>query len=372
MPRSKFPPIVKQPVHPVEAVKGRGMTWAMPHRFSLDEREAFDDGWGTEDQLVAEEHLPPATQIIEERVKSIISSNESPDIPFEHSVNPYRGCEHGCIYCYARPTHSYLNLTPGLDFETKIVAKVNAAERLVEELRKRSYVPSAINLGAATDCYQPVERKLGLTRAVLEVLARCEHPFTIVTKSSGVERDIDLIAPASQRSQAAVFVSITSLDSELSRIMEPRAAAPHRRLQTVRRLSEAGIPVGVNVAPVIPFINEPEIERIVDAACEAGAKSIHWTVVRLPWEVAPLFHQWLEQHFPQRAERVMARIRDMRHGKDYDADFASRMKGDGLWSALIRQRIEKARGRHGRESTRYELDSSRFRPPEPPGQGSLF
>ena len=372
MPRSKFPPIVKQPEHPVEALKGRGMTWAMPHRFSADVREAFDDGWGTEDELVAEEYLPPSTQIIEERVKSIISSNDSPDIPFEHSINPYRGCEHGCIYCYARPTHSYLNLSPGVDFETKIVAKVNAAERLVEELRKRSYVPSAINLGAATDCYQPVERKLRLTRAVVEVLAQCEHPFTIVTKSSGVERDIDLIAPAAQRSQAAVLISITSLDSELSRIMEPRAAAPYRRLQTVQRLSAAGIPVGVNVAPIIPFINEPEIEHIIEAACEAGAHSIHWTVVRLPWEVAPLFHQWLAQHFPQRAERVMARIHDMRHGKDYDADFATRMKGDGLWAQLIRQRIEKATTRGGLQKVRYELDSSRFRPPDAAGQGTLF
>lgn len=372
MPKSKFPPIVARPEHPADAVKGRGTTWAMPHRFSVNERAAFDDGWGTEDQLVAEEHLPPATQIIEERVKSIIASNDSPDIPFSHSVNPYRGCEHGCIYCYARPTHSFLNLSPGLDFETKIVAKVNAAERLMVELGKRSYVPSPINLGSATDCYQPVERKLGIMRAVLEVLRACEHPFSIITKSSGIERDIDLLAPAAAANQTAVFVSVTSLDSALSRILEPRAAAPQRRLQTVRRLSDAGVPVGVNVAPIIPFINEPEIERIIEAAAEAGARSIHWTVIRLPWEVAPLFKQWLEQHFPQRAARVMARIHEMRGGKDYDANFATRMKGDGLWSELIRQRVHKATSRSGLTRERYELDVSRFVRPRATPQGELF
>lgn len=373
MPKSKFPPIVAHPQRPADAAKGRGTTWAVPHRFSIDERAAFDDGWGTEDQLVAEEHLLPATQIIEERVKSIIASNDSPDIPFSHSVNPYRGCEHGCIYCYARPTHSYLNLSPGIDFETKIVAKVNAAQRLLVELGKQAYVPSPINIGSATDCYQPVERKLGITRAVLEVLTRCEHPFTIITKSSGIERDIDLLVPAAQRDQVAVFVSVTSLDSSLSRILEPRAAAPQRRLQTVRRLSEAGVLVGVNVAPIIPFINEPEIEKIIEAAADAGAHSIHWTVVRLPWEVAPLFRQWLEQHFAQRAARVMARIQEMRGGKDYDSNFASRMKGDGPWAELIRQRIDKAVARSGLKRVRYELDTSRFvRPRATTAQGELF
>ncbi|HEY1392417.1 MAG TPA: PA0069 family radical SAM protein, partial [Methylibium sp.] len=308
----------------------------------------------------------------EEHVKSILARNDSPDIPFELSLNPYRGCEHGCIYCYARPTHSYLNLSPGLDFETRIFAKVNAAQRLEEELGRRGYLPSPINIGSVTDAYQPIERKLGITRAVLELLTSCEHPFTIITKSSGVERDLDLIAPAARRHQAVIFVSITTLDSALSRILEPRAAAPQRRLQTVQRLSEAGVPVGVNIAPIIPFINEPEIERIAEAVAQAGARSLHWTVLRLPWEVAPLFRHWLDQHFPRRAARVMARVQEMRGGHDYKADFVTRMKGEGVWAGLIRQRIEKAAARHGLQRGRYELDCSRFLAPQALAQGQLF
>lgn len=357
---------------PAAALKGRGTALRIAHRFEKAEREGFDDGWGTLEQSASEEQLPPATFVIEERVRSLLSANDSPDIPFELSINPYRGCEHGCIYCYARPTHSYLNLSPGLDFETRIVAKVNAAERLEAELARPSYRPSAINIGSATDAYQPVERKLRLTRAVLEVLAGCSHPFTIVSKSSGVERDLDLIAPAAQAGRAWVSISITTLDPALCRVLEPRAASPLRRFQTVRRLAEAGVPVGVNIAPVIPFINEPEIERLVEAAAEAGAGSIHYTVLRLPWEVNPLFQQWLTQHFPDRAERVMARVREMHGGQDYKADFASRMKGAGLWAGLIRQRIEKAVARHGLTRTIRPLDLSAFKPPQRGGQGVLF
>lgn len=354
-----------RPPSPLELdpVKGRGTGWAIVHRYARQSGETFDDGWGSIDQLAEEERLPPETQIIEERVKSVLSSNDSPDIGFDLSVNPYRGCEHGCIYCFARPTHSYLNLSPGLDFETRIVAKVNAAERLREALASRAYEPSMINIGAATDAYQPIERKLGITRSIIELLHECRHPFSMVTKSSGVERDLDLIAPMAAQRLVAIYVSITSLDPKLARILEPRAAAPHRRLRVVETLARAGVPVGVSVSPVIPFINEPELERILEAAAEAGAQSAFSIVLRLPWEVNPLFQQWLEQHFPERAARVMARIREMRGGKDYDASFGQRMKGTGVWAQLLRQRFDKACARLGLNKTRIELDLSLFRKP---------
>jgi DNA repair photolyase len=347
---------------PPAALKGRGTPIRIAPRYRRDERDAVDDGWGPpadEDDAAP----PPVTEVREEQVRSLLAANDSPDVPFEWSINPYRGCEHGCVYCYARPTHAWLDLSPGLDFETRLVAKVNAAELLQRELARRGHRPSPINIGSATDAYQPVERRLGLTRAVLQVLTACEHPFTIVTKSAGVERDLDLIAPAARRGQALVFISVTTLDGALARKLEPRAAAPQRRLLAVRRLAEAGVPVGVNVAPVIPFVNEPEIERIVEAAAEAGARSAHYTVLRLPWEVAPLFRQWLQQHLPERAERVMARVQEMRGGKDYDADFATRMRGSGPWAELIRQRIDKAAARHGLARRTPALDGSRFRPP---------
>lgn len=343
--------------------KGRGTAWAIEHRFTRDPRESFDDGWGTLEQAAHEEAAGPATQIIEERVKSIISGNESPDVSFDLSINPYRGCEHGCIYCFARPTHSYLNLSPGLDFETRIVAKVNAAERLREALARPGYVPLSLNVGSATDAYQPVERRLRLTRAVLEVLAGCRHPFSIITKSSGVERDLDLIAPMAAERMAAVYVSITSLDPHLARVMEPRAAAPHRRLKTIETLARAGVPVGVSASPMIPFINEPELERIFEAARDAGASSAFSIVVRLPWEVNPLFQQWLQTHFPERAARVMARIREMRGGKDYDASFHARMTGHGVWAELLRQRVRKAIARLGFRDEKEDFDFSQFRPP---------
>jgi DNA repair photolyase len=346
--------------------KGRGTSWRIAHRFASDQRECFDDGWGTLEQATQEVALPPATRIIEERVKSILTGNDSPDINFDLSINPYRGCEHGCIYCYARPTHSYLNLSPGLDFETRIIAKVNAAERLRETLSSRSFTPMLLNIGSATDAYQPAERKLGITRQVIEVLSECQHPFSIITKSAGVERDLDLIAPMARQGMAAVYVSITTLDPALARILEPRAASPQRRLQTLKALADAGVPTGVSISPVIPFINEPEIERILEAACEAGARHAFSIVLRLPWEVNPLFQQWLETHFPERAKRVMARIRDMRGGKDNDAQFGSRMTGHGLWAELIRQRFNKAKQRLGMDGDRVELDLSRFQPPQRP------
>lgn len=355
--------------------KGRGTVWAIEHRYSHQTGESYDDGWGTLDQEAAQERLGPETTVIEERVKSILAKNDSPDLSFDLSINPYRGCEHGCIYCFARPTHSYLGMSPGLDFETRIIAKVNAAERLRQAFAARSYRPSAINIGSATDAYQPIERKLGITRAVLEVMSECAHPFSLVTKSSGVERDLDLVAPMGERGLAAVYVSVTSLDPALARILEPRAAAPHRRIRTIEALARAGVPVGVSVSPIIPFINEPEIERILEAAAAAGASSAFGIVLRLPWEVNPLFQRWLDQHFPDRAARVMARIREMRGGKDYDSTFSTRMRGEGVWAQLIAQRLAKAKRRFGLANERRELDLTQFRKPLAPsraGQGDLF
>lgn len=359
----------------LSALKGRGTAWAIAHRYTRQPSESFDDGWGTLDQAASEERVPVATQIIEERVKSILSSNDSPDISFDLSVNPYRGCEHGCIYCFARPTHSYLNMSPGLDFETRIIAKVNAAQKLREAFASRAYEPSLLNIGSATDAYQPIERKLGITRSIIELMAECRHPFSLVTKSSGVERDLDLIAPMAADRLVAVYVSVTSLDADLSRILEPRAASPQRRLRTIEALARAGVPVGVSVSPVIPFINEPELERVLEAAAAAGARSAFSVVLRLPWEVNPLFQQWLEQHFPERAGRVMARVREMRGGKDYKAEFGSRMKGEGVWAQLLGQRFNKACARLGLNKTRTELDLTLFRKPRlapANGQGELF
>ncbi len=373
------------PIQPVQSpqpnaapqLKGRGTAWALAHRFSRDERQAYDDGWGTLSQLASEDLAPPTTQLLEERVKTILTGNDSPDIGFDLSINPYRGCEHGCIYCYARPTHSYLNLSPGLDFETRIVAKVNAVQRLREALSAPGYQPLLLNIGSVTDAYQPVERKLGLTRSLIEVLSEFNHPFSLITKSSGVERDIDLIAPMAERRLAAVYVSITTLDPALARVMEPRAAAPERRLRTIERLARAGIPVGVSVSPIIPFLNEPELERILEAARDAGATSAFSIVIRLPWEVNPLFQQWLAQHFPERAARVMARIREMRGGADNSSQFGERMTGSGIWAQLLRQRFHKASARLGLRRARVDLDLSQFKrvavaSPLAHAQASLF
>jgi DNA repair photolyase len=359
------------PVRP--PMKGRGTDSPLVHRFTTDQREAVDDGWGTLAQQVDEAPLSRDTQVIEERVKTILAGNESPDIAFDLSINPYRGCEHGCIYCYARPTHSYLNLSPGLDFETRIVAKVNAAERLRAAFMARGYEPMRLNIGSVTDAYQPAERRLRITRAVIEVMAEFGHPFSLITKSAGVERDLDLIAPMAARRLAAVYLSITTLDPALARVLEPRAAAPARRLRTIEALARAGVPVGVSVSPVIPFINEPELERILLAARDAGARSAFSIVLRLPWEVNPLFQQWLQRHFPDRAARVMARIRDMRGGRDNDARFGHRMTGQGVWAQLLRQRFDKATARLGMNRERIELDLMQFRRPAAnAAQGTLF
>jgi DNA repair photolyase len=361
---------------PRSSVKGRGTVWAIEHRFTSEHHESVDDGWGTLEQAARETTGVPATLIIEQSVKSILASNDSPDIPFEVSINPYRGCEHGCVYCFARPTHSYLNLSPGLDFETKILAKVNAAERLREAMAARSYEALPMNIGSATDAYQPAERRLRITRSLIEVLGECRHAFSIITKSSGIERDIDLLGPLARDRLTAVYVSIPTLVPDLARVMEPRATAPERRLRTIERLARAGIPVGVSVSPVIPFINEPELERILARARDAGAVAAFSTVLRLPWEVNPLFQQWLQAHFPDRAARVMARVRDLRGGRDNDSSFGQRMTGQGVWAQLLAQRFAQATQRLDMSRERIPLDLSQFRRPTqaapPQGQASLF
>jgi len=359
------------------ARKGRGAVVNIPHRFDPVERQPDGDALDAarlEIEGNEEEGLPPlATTVMLETARSIINYNDSPDIPFDRSINPYRGCEHGCIYCYARPTHSYLNLSPGLDFETKLVAKHNAAELLRRELAAPSYRVEHVAIGTVTDAYQPIERELCLMRAVLEVLSDAHHPLGVVTKSALIERDVDLLAPMAAQGLAQAFISVTSLDSELSRILEPRAASPQRRLRAVATLARAGIPVHVNVAPIIPFINEPEIERIMEAAAQAGAAQAHYTLVRLPWEVSPLFEQWLAVHFPDRAQRVMNRIRDMRGGRNYDSTFGERMKGTGTWAALIAQRVAKARARYGLDRATPALRTDLFAPPRDAGpQLGLF
>lgn len=358
---------------PIQAIKGRGISHLQPHRFLRDERQAFDDGWGALDEaaLARGDAPPPATQVTWENCKSAITKNDSPDVGFTLGLNPYRGCEHGCTYCYARPTHSYLNLSPGLDFETKIIAKRNLAEVLRRELASPRHVPGLLAIGTVTDAYQPIERELRLTRAALEVLAQAQHPLAIVTKGSGVERDIDILAPLAAQGLAAVYVTITSLDARLARALEPRAAAPHRRLRILRTLADAGIPVGVSVAPQIPFITD-DMEQVLEAAWDAGARRAFYTVLRLPWELSPMFRQWLDLHYPDRALRVMARVQEMRGGKDYDADFAQRMRGSGVWADLIRQRFDKTCARLGFNTEREPLDTSRFRPQALQAQRALF
>ncbi|PRE26281.1 radical SAM protein [Burkholderia multivorans] len=349
------------PIAPPVPRKGRGAVDNLQGRYESALREAVDDGWA---HVSDDADLPALlrTQVFEERAKSILTRNQSPDIPFSVSLNPYRGCEHGCIYCFARPTHSYLGLSPGLDFESRIYAKINAAELLEREISRKSYVPEPIALGVNTDAYQPVERDLRITRSVIEVMHDRGLPFAAITKSSLIERDLDLLAPMAERGQVMAAVTITTLDADLARTLEPRAATPARRLRTIRALRDAGVPVGVSIAPLIPFVTEPDLERVLEACAEAGATHASYIILRLPWEVAPLFKSWLAAHFPDRADRVMNRVRDMRGGKDYDSDFAKRMKGEGIWADLLRQRFRQAVKRLGLNERRHGiLDLSQFR-----------
>ncbi len=321
-------------------------------------------------------HPPPDPPTVgpHASARSLIRENDSPDIPFTHSINPYQGCEHGCSYCFARPSHAYLDLSPGLDFETKIFAKTNAVELLRKELRRPGYRATPIALGANTDPYQPAERRLRITRGILELLAECSHPVNIVTKSAGVLRDLDVLAPMAARNLCAVYVSITTLDPGLARRMEPRAAAPARRLETVRALADAGVPVGVMASPMIPGLNFPELEAILEAAAAAGARTASTLLLRLPHELKTVFEEWLREREPTRADRVLSLLRQMRGGKLNDPRFGHRMRGSGPFAELLSQRFRIAARRHGLATDhRRPLDASSFRPPAAAGdQGSLF
>jgi DNA repair photolyase len=349
--------------------KGRGATINIEGRFERFERAQFDDGWHRED-----DGARLKTIVSEERVKSIITRNESPDVPFSQSINPYRGCEHGCIYCYARPSHAYLGLSPGLDFESRLFVKTNAAEVLTTELAHRGYRCEMIALGANTDPYQPIERDYGITRALIEVMARCDHPLGIVTKNALVERDIDLLAPMARRNLVRVYISLNNLDRGIARHLEPRCSAPERRLQTVRALSQAGIPVGVLVAPVIPFLTDDQMEPVLNAAWAAGARQASYILLRLPYEISAMFRAWLDQHYPLKSKHVMSRMQAMRSGRDNDPRFGSRMRGSGEYADLLAQRFRVACQRLGFNSERryHDLDLTRFRPPGQAGQLALF
>ncbi|RRW67737.1 PA0069 family radical SAM protein [Pseudomonas fluorescens] len=338
--------------------RGRGTATNPHNRFAPSRSVAEDDGWYQE--------VPETqnTEVIIEKAKSIISRNTSPDLPFDRSVNPYRGCEHGCIYCYARPSHAYWDMSPGLDFETRLIAKTNAAQVLEEQLSKPGYQCAPINLGSNTDPYQPIEREHKITRQTLEVLLRYRHPVTIVTKGSLILRDLDLLTELAQQRLVSVMISLTTLDDELKRILEPRAAAPKARLRAIRVMREAGIPVGVLCSPMIPMINDSEIESLLTEAHAAGAQSAAYMMLRLPLEVAPLFEEWLQAHYPQRAAHVLSLIRQSRGGELYDSRFGARMRGEGPFADLLAQRFAKAikkLGLNKREG--YNLDCSAFCPP---------
>jgi DNA repair photolyase len=360
-------------LHRIDAparIKGRGAASNPEGRFESVTQTREDDGWHRDDEPASR----PATTVAEERARSIISRNDSPDITFEQSINPYRGCEHGCIYCYARPSHSYLNLSAGIDFETKLFAKTNAAELLRRELAKPGYVCSPINLGANTDPYQPIERRYRITRSILEVLAEHRHPCTIVTKNALILRDLDLLVPMARANLVHAFVSVTSLDNRLASTLEPRASAPHRRIEAVAALNEAGVPCGVMVAPIIPMVTDRFLEAILERAAAAGAKVAGYTIVRLPYELKDLFREWLDLHVPERAEHVMSLVRQMRGGRDNDPRFGSRMRGEGEFAELIRQRFALACRRNGLGRGRgLSLDTTAFRRPvEATPQGELF
>lgn len=332
--------------------------------------EKADDGW-YQDEIV--ENLTES--VLPDRARSVITSNNSPDVGFEVSINPYRGCAHGCVYCFARPTHSYLGLSPGLDFETKLFYKADAVNILEAELAKPKYVCKTIALGINTDGYQPLEKRLQVTRGILAVLTRCRHPVTIVTKSALIIRDLDLLADLAKDKLVSVMVSVTSLTNDIKRTLEPRTASPQARLRVIQQLSEAGVPVGVLVAPVIPAITDHEIEDIMAAAKEAGASRAGYVLLRLPHELKIIFREWLAQHYPDRAKHVMSLINQSRGGKDYDSEFGTRMRGTGPYAELLRTRFDLAKRKLGFAGAeeRYELDTSLFRPPKgPTPQLSLF
>jgi DNA repair photolyase len=344
---------------PSPSPRGRGAQSNATGRFESLVREAFDDGWTAEDETPK----PLRTQVTAERAKAVITRNTSPDVGFDRSINPYRGCEHGCIYCYARPSHAYVGLSPGLDFESRIFFKPEAGRLLERELSRPSYEPGVIHIGGNTDPYQPQERRLRVTRRVLETLSRFRHPFSIITKSALILRDVDLIGPMGEARLARAAVSVTTLDRGLARAMEPRAATPEERIAAIKGLAEAGCPVTVMFAPVIPGLNDHELEAVLERAAGAGATAAGYVVLRLPLEIKDLFREWLEAARPERAGKVMSLVRQMRRGKDYDMRWGERMKGEGPIAELISARFAAAKRRYGLDQTIPPLDVSQFKPP---------
>ena len=347
---------------PNTPTKGRGAVSNRAGRYERLAGERTDDGWGTLERET-EEAPPLRTEILADSSRKIIAKNDSPDIPFDRSINPYKGCEHGCVYCFARPTHAYLGFSPGLDFETKLFAKHDAAELLRQELSKKGYRPATLALGANTDPYQPIERQLRITRRILEVLAEAKHPFGIITKSDLVLRDLDLLAPLAEQRLVRICLSLTTLDRGLARALEPRASSPPKRLTAIRRLNEAGVPVAVLTAPMIPALNDHELEALLEAAAEAGAEAASYILLRLPQEIGPLFEEWLEAHAPDRKSRVLEQIRSARGGKLYDSTWGKRMRGEGPYALVLKRRFELACKRLGLDRRSWDLNTSIFRPP---------
>ena len=342
---------------------GRGALSNPPGRFDLQHFSTVDDGW-----YVEEEPDSVATTLEPERAKEIITENDSPDVPFERSINPYRGCSHGCIFCYARPSHAYMGLSPGLDFETRIFYKQDAAQVLEAQLARPGYVCKPITIGANTDPYQPDERHMKVTRSILEVFARTRHPVTLITRSSAIIRDLDLLADLARDGLAGVGISVTTLNRDLKRVMEPRSAAPQARLRAMAELNAAGVPTGVLVAPVIPALTDHELEDILAASAEAGARWAGYVLLRLPYEIKDLFREWLAEHFPDRAAHVMSVLREMRGGRDNDPRFGSRMRGTGVYAQLLRNRFQLACKRLNLNTSGRDVPNTKlFRPPTPPG-----
>lgn len=350
----------------LKKVKGRGALSNQEGRFESNQRFALDDGWYQQEPVEAYK-----TEVSVDKSRTVISRNTSPDVPFDQSVNPYRGCEHGCIYCYARPAHSYLGFSPGLDFERKLLYKPEVVNQLRNELSKASYRCKVLALGTNTDPYQPIEKSLRLTRGILELMVEARHPVAITTKSSMVERDMDLLQELSVDGLIIVSLSVTSLDHDIARKLEPRAAAPKRRLRTLARLSSAGIPTHISIAPVIPALTDHETEVILRAGAEAGVKYASYTLLRLPWEVKDLFKQWLQEHYPNRADHVMSLIRQSRKGKEYDSSFANRRQGTGLFAELLAQRFKLQCDKCGMNKQTIALNNHAFRSPQPQ-QALLF
>ncbi|NKB22280.1 MAG: PA0069 family radical SAM protein [Alphaproteobacteria bacterium] len=351
--------------------KGRGAVTNRTSRFEKHTGEAVHDGWVRDEDLLSPPKLQ--TTLIKDTTKTIIARNTSPDVPFDRSINPYRGCEHGCVYCFARPTHAYLGMSPGLDFETKLFYKPDAARLLERELRKSSYECRIMAMGTNTDPYQPVEKTLRLTRGILEVLSAFNHPVGIVTKSALVLRDLDILGPMAEKGLAQVCLSVTTLDHRLANTLEPRASTPMKRLATIRTLADAGIPCGVMAAPIIPALNDHELESILSAGRDAGATLASYILLRLPLEIADLFKEWLETHEPNKAKHVMSLLASTRGGKVYQSEFGTRMKGTGEYAALLKKRFDLMIKRLGYLDRRFELDTSQFCPPlQQDGQLALF